>query len=549
MNSPKGFWADLFSKERNSLFLLIPFLGIAWVWTSSLSFVPVPWPDDSAFYFPAKDLFSYPPHWIMTPQAPFEPTYREWNFNTMPLFPVLIGIFRAVGIDGSHALKLLPLAGWLCSTVLILNALVRDRANRFVLIGAALLLTFDPVLRWHSVLMRPESWIGAMGVFLVIGYRFGWPHFLRERRYFHPASLALWTGAMLHFNALHLVSIVIVLYFGDWRKILKIGALTAAGLLPWVCTVALHFDLFQTQMALQFNRLVGYENPWLTNLTDFENALIPDMGSPEPWPHVLKNAFLFCVLALPLLVGTAARIIQKTKNDHPQARSRVRTLTASFTWLLSALYLWHTKAEVWFTGYFHLAYWLFALLVLHEISKSPVTFPGQKLSKLFSVFPLLLGGLFFYETVAQAARLSADPTWRWDTYGEWVNCVDRFLVQEHRRKGAPEKFRVWGPTFPDILIELSRKHPKWEFTRTNDFTSRSDLALAHGKEVDAVVVTEFYRHDQRTSEGKLTDYPEARSVWMNWEGYFLNTLQRDPNFKPNRNLCQRGRWDAFIYFK
>src|SRR4051812_39053313 len=50
----------------------IPILCALGVWFSSLAFVPVPWPDDSAFYFVAKELFKWPPRWVMLPQAPFE---------------------------------------------------------------------------------------------------------------------------------------------------------------------------------------------------------------------------------------------------------------------------------------------------------------------------------------------------------------------------------------------------------------------------------------------------------------------------------------------
>src|SRR3954464_10297543 len=91
---------------------LIPVFAALIVWFSALSFVPVPWPDDSAFYFVAKELFHWPPRWVMLPQAPFEPTYRISNFNTMPLFPVLIGLGRFFGIDGSWGLKFWSLIPW-----------------------------------------------------------------------------------------------------------------------------------------------------------------------------------------------------------------------------------------------------------------------------------------------------------------------------------------------------------------------------------------------------------------------------------------------------
>src|SRR3954465_2427063 len=99
-------------KTWERLIPLIPVIVMLWVWASSLAFVPVPWPDDSAFYFVAKELFKWPPRWVMLPQAPFEPTYEIFNFNTMPLYPILIGIGRWFGIDGSFLLKFWPLTGW-----------------------------------------------------------------------------------------------------------------------------------------------------------------------------------------------------------------------------------------------------------------------------------------------------------------------------------------------------------------------------------------------------------------------------------------------------
>src|ERR1700739_152895 len=117
-------------RETNPLIPLISLVFIPicialWVWLSALAFVPVPWPDDSAFYFVAHELFKWPPRWVMLPQAPFEPTYRIFNFNTMPLYPLLVGLGRFVGIDGSHALKLWPLAAWAATGCLLSASLAR----------------------------------------------------------------------------------------------------------------------------------------------------------------------------------------------------------------------------------------------------------------------------------------------------------------------------------------------------------------------------------------------------------------------------------------
>lgn len=510
---------------------LLPIAAVVWVWLSSLSFLPVPWPDDSAFYFPAKDLFAWPPRWVMIPQAPFEPSYREWNFNTMPLFPILIGIARAFGIDGSHALKVLPLGGWLAGMLFVLRSFRRGGATALYLVGASLVLALEPILRWSSVIIRPESIIGAAGLFVLFGFRFGWPDSLRERRFFHPVALALAVAAYLHFNAIHLVPLVLALYFGEWRKILKIGALTALGLVPWLLTIAAKPALFVQQMELQFSRLSGYQNPWLSSWTDFTKALLADMGTPEGWGSEYQTAILLMLIAIPFLLALTAIAVRKGR----------RAELGGFVWLLSATYLWHTKSEVWFTHFMHLAYWAWALLVLFE-------FRGSSRARLAAaVFPLVVGTFFAYGQVGQTIRLEATATWHWSTYEKWIDCIDSFLVEEHAKRGSPEVFRVWDPTFPDITIALSRRHPGWEFTRTNDFYDRADLAVRHGYDVDAMVVTEVFRMNDLEFRGSLADRPQSKSVWMDWQSYFLNRLERDPKFKPNRKLCQLGRWDAFVY--
>lgn len=516
---------------------LVPCLGILWVWLSSLSFVPVPWPDDSAFYFPAKDLFSWPPRWVMIPQSPFEPSYREWNFNTMPLFPILIGIARLLGIDGSHGLKLLPLAGWFLSCFVILRAFRHARAPALFLAAAAVTLTFDPILRWSSVLLRPESLIGALGVAILYGYRFGWPSLLRERRFFDPVALCLALAALLHFNAIHLVPLAIVLYWREPRRILKIGALTTVGLLPWLATVAIHPKLFWQQMELQFGRLSGYANPWLNTWNEFVAAILNEMGSPEPWSDGYRMAVVACVYALP---ATLALMVYAVRSRARLVSREGTALLGGFVWFVSAIYLWHHKAEVWFTHFFHLAFWAWGLLVLFEAQR--------ELRVRFLAVPFLAIGLVFaYEQTMQTFRLEQSQSWHWRTYNRWIGCIDEYLTKEFDRLGRPAKFRVWGPNFPDILVELSRKHPNWEFTRTNDFHTRWDLAVRHGHDVEAMVITEIFRSENASFRGELAWKPGARSVWMNWDQYFLKRLEMDPLFKPRRFLCQQGRWDAFIY--
>jgi hypothetical protein len=36
---------------------------------------------------------------------------------------------------------------------------------------------------------------------------------------------------------------------------------------------------------------------------------------------------------------------------------------------------------------------------------------------------------------------------------------------------------------------------------------------------------------------------------MTWSAHYLNLLWTKPGWKPNRHICQRGRWSAFFFMK
>jgi hypothetical protein len=67
--------------------------------------------------------------------------------------------------------------------------------------------------------------------------------------------------------------------------------------------------------------------------------------------------------------------------------------------------------------------------------------------------------------------------------------------------------------------------------------------------VDAVVVPETINWEERDVSGKPENHPEMRSAWMYWRGYFLSQLLDIPGWKPNRWVCQKGRWQAYIYME
>ncbi|MCM2279276.1 MAG: hypothetical protein NDJ89_14470 [Oligoflexia bacterium] len=544
------------------LLALIPILAALAVWLSPLSFVPVPWPDDSAFYFVAKELFSWPPRWVMLPQAPFEPTYRIFNFNTMPLYPILIGLGRLVGIDGSFGLKFWPLSAWALSGSLLAVWLYRKGLPAVAAGVLALGFGLDPVLRWASVLVRPESLIGLAGMALVLGLTLGFPERFKARTYWDPIAALLAFAAYAHFNAVHLVFPVVFWLILDPRRLLRraweIGWKTALYLSPWIVTILAHPKLFLHQMTTQWKRLaVG--NGWLRSVDTALGSLFESMGSPVPWPSAVRWAavVLWFLIFAATLLGLGLPLVRaalRARSRVPGEASGELTLVPAAGWVLGSCWLWHSKPEVWFIYYIHLSLWCFIGVALLQAWRGRAL-PGRRASlsraslAALGLATVFLTGIYGYTAVSQAQELSRGESWRWRTYYRLIDCIDEQLVALEARLGHPRPFRVWDPTFPDVTIELSRRHPEWEFTRTNDFWERRELALRHGEEVEAVVVPETLSHAERFISAPASRHPEIQSVWMNWREYFLHKLLEIPGWKPDRHICQQGRWQAFIYMK
>ena len=552
------------SKQRKSrigfwVLFTIPILLALCVWLSPLSFVPVPWPDDSAFYFVAKDFFKWPPRWVMIPQAPFEPTYRIFNFNTMPLYPLLIGLGRFVGIDGTFGLKFWPLISWGLSGGLLAGVLYRAGLPFLGSLIIALACGLDPIHRWASVLVRPESLIGLFGMALVLGLSFGFPRRFRKRGFWDPVAALLALGAYAHFNAVHLLFPVVLSIGFRPKRLLGVAARTALYLFPWVLLVVAHFRLFLHQMTTQWTRL-AVPNNWLASPSSAIAALMQGLGSPEPWPSILTWASvgLWVLIIAAVLVAVAQGVVDPlVRAESSEQPTAGPSLLPSAAWVLGSLWLWNSKPEVWFVYYIHLSLWCFAGIVALKLWLKRESF-GELARPLLAGFALLVAGitgLFGYVDISQASRLGSSATWKWSTYDDFVGCIDQRLVKlEHDLRArsvisGDQIFRVWNPTFPDITVELSRKHPEWEFSRTNDFWERANLAVQHGRDVEAVVVTEMLRWEERTISAPASQHPEITSVWMTWKDYFLNRLWLDQNWKPNRYLCQRGRWQAFLFMK
>ncbi len=579
------------------LLLGIPLLGWMFVWFSALSFAPVPWPDDSAFYFVADDLFRWPPRWAMLVQAPFEPSYYQWNFNTMPLYPVLIGLGRFIGIDGSWALKFWPLSAWAVSGGLLGWVCFRKGLPLGIAAVISLWLTLDPTHRWASVLLRPESLIGLCGLAVILGLTFGYPERWKARKLWDPTSALLVTAAYCHFNAVHLVFPVILVYLLQPRELVRIGLLCLLYLVPWFVTVFWHFDLFVHQMTTQWTRL-AVPNGWVDKFEELGRHLYPDMGVIDSWPDMLYSAGwmlwgLIALVALVLIreliritltlservgeladqehgakpkaeakpkaraqseVGTkpeAGTKPDRKKESAPDSSARTISLLPATGWVLGAVWLYHNKPEQWFIYYLHLSLTAFAGIAATKLwTENWVADRFRKPVKVAALlFSFSLIGIWSTATYTQWADMSSQRTFSWEGYHSLIDCIDEQLTQLEKSRGNPAHFHVFGPTYPDILIELSRRHRHWGFTRTNDFWEAADLAVKHGREVDAVVVTEIYGHTERDISAPAYQVPQLQSVWMGWKPYYLNRLYTDPTFNPNRYVCQRGRTQAFLYMK
>ncbi len=564
-------WSGVRFKSRTLLdafVISLPWIAAAYVWLSALAFVPVPWPDDSAFYFVGRDALQWPPRWVMLPQAPFEPTYRIWNFNTMPLYPLLLGLGRLVGIDGSFALKFWPLSAWAASGSLLAFALLRFGFPRLLTALVILAMALDPVMRWASVLVRPESLIGLAGMGVVLGLTFGYPSKWRTRKFWDPTAALLAIGAYSHFNAVHILFAVVIALIAQPRRLFEIGSRCALYLVPWLITVAAHHKIFFHQMRTQWNRL-AVPNGWLESPSTAVSSLFQDMGSPEPWPEKLRWAgvSLWLLILLAITVALTHVILSIAERKGRRRPSAIHRLAPSAGWVIGAMWLWHSKPEVWFVYYLHLATLTFAAILgleLYRASRRPLaTAPAvsgaREQTRMIGTFGMVVwalallpvSSLFGWVDVTQARRLAKTKTWSWDQYHSFVQCIDDRLSQLERdtkdkRKGP---LQAWFPTFPDVTIEMARRHPEWQLTRTNDFWDRNYLAVQHGHNVDAVVVTETLNWAEREISAPVEENPGIISTWMTWTGYYLHLLPEAPGWKPTRYLCQRGRWQAFIFME
>jgi hypothetical protein len=264
------------------------------------------------------------------------------------------------------------------------------------------------------------------------------------------------------------------------------------------------------------------------------------MGSPEHWLFWMDYV---PVILLGIVFGSLGILAREAfrKNRSP-------LLMGASGWVLGAVWLWHSKPEVWFIYFLHLSCLAWCMVILRE--RDLLGLPG--FSRAVQAALILLTVIHMLTSLVHARWLGSDPTWSWSSYRSWIDCIDRKLTEHASSVGKlDDTYQLWAPSFPDILVELTPRHPKWNLTRTNDYHHRTSHALTHAEKVDAIVVTETISKDSLVLDGPWRPEEGPSSVWLEWKDYYLHQIspQLRPELKPNRWVCAQGRWRAFLLLK
>ena len=150
-------------------------------------------------------------------------------------------------------------------------------------------------------------------------------------------------------------------------------------------------------------------------------------------------------------------------------------------------------------------------------------------------FMALTAGYALFSVAANLSQqLKIQPVYSWSNDPRWVDCIDS-VVTKTAVKGPP---KVWQPHIPDILVELSSRHPEWDLTRTMDFESEKDKARKFTQVADVIVMSRFFN-----LEGDFNSWnyqgPERQ------QDMELVSQEIDQPFGP-LILSQGGQWNRQI---
>jgi hypothetical protein len=484
---------------RNPILFFLVLSSIIFVYlNSSLSFYPVPWPDDSAFFLAGLDWINWPSHYRMHSQAPFVDTYDAANFNIMPLLPLVFGVFRYFGFDSSYSLRIIGLTVFAIYTwVLVDWAKSRKFSTPWLwLIGLATITT--PVLRWGATVARTEIWQALFWLLILreldrsgkttIDYsprsKFKIPAYLALAAGFHyeaivwvfPTAIALMLQNPSPTRAFRVLRSV------TWRTLLLLS--------PWLIYVFTHLHELQTQLTIQFSRL-DHHHPYLQDPYGAFHSIFLSMGQPLGYPKFFNAGK---IITWSLILGTSVRCLYLALRDRGSLASvRVAVVLG----MLTTGYLWITKPETWFTTLIYAGLWPSVLLSLRSTDLIDLQSPpswGNTLKR--TITPVTIVVLIVLQVgVLHYQWKKAREKFEWNRYESWVSCIESVI--QHREK-------IWQVNIPDVLVELTKRNPKKDYTRSVDFTGVvPDLALRlqkHAQSREAIIHSLYFRPDSPDSE-------------------------------------------------
>lgn len=509
-----------------------------WFWASSLSFTPMPWPDDSAFFLPGIEWINSPSRYRMHAQAPFVPSYDQANFNTMPGMPLLLGVGNWIGISTSHSIRFFGIAAFVAYAVLLALWMRKKGftlATTSVLALAALL---SPAIRWGAMVVRPEIWQGLFWLLILLDLD---GFYKKASAWRIPALLAL--GAYFHFDAIvWVIPTALAVFLNSWirgesptqalGRLAGVGWRTVLFLTPWLVYLLTHWDLFWTQMHIQFGRLEE-SHPYITSLHSFFHSIFMHLGAPVDYPKFFN---LGKGITWSLLLGgtfyLTLEAVRELRRRQPAATTG--TWLASVAAILTTLYLWVTKPETWYTTLIHVALWPMVVLVFSRLKN---TRTRQVMTGLVAVLAVLQAAMALDQW-----RRTRD-SYTWDGFTAWIDCIE---------KAVGERKRVWQPHWPDVLTNLAGRNPDRDYYRAVDFQGIEPLLEKHVASQEAIVHTLGFTASAKewhsVYEGAprdldlyfVTEYP-----WIPFKNYSAPHLKGGWKF----TICHQGPFWAGISLK
>jgi hypothetical protein len=544
---------------RSPLVLVCVLMVIAFTyWNTSLSFYPVPWPDDSAFYLAGLDWINWPSHYRMHSQAPFVDTYDQANFNIMPLLPLVFGIFRYLGFDSSHALRLLGLGVFVLYTWILVDWAKKREFSTIWIWTLAFACITTPVLRWGATVARTEIWQALFWILILreleaLGStvtssanhpvtsprsRSPWriPTFLALAAGFHYEAIVwvLPTAAAIVLQNPTPAKAMRALWAIAWRTLLLMS--------PWLVYLVTHFSELQTQLTIQFSRLSHY-HPYLQDLYGAFHSIFLSMGQPLGYPKFFNAGK---IITWGIIFFTFSRCIYLAIRERGP-RGPVRLAVA--LGFVTTGYLWATKPETWFTTLIYAGLWPAFLLSFREPRGLPLSAPNSKTQghknstaswdprasmQERAIWVSVITLIMLQVGVAIYQWSHARGKFEWSRYQAWVGCIESAIgPREH----------IWQVNIPDVLVELTKKHPRKDYTRSVDFSGVvPDLKLKlerHARSRDTIIHSLYFRPD--TSESDLV----YQGVLRTFDRETLSTHPFLP-LKEYSALSMGVDWDATV---